>query len=102
MLKMRCCRTKTWNDRLGAEKRARNHDAQEGVPFLQREFSYRSHVLQTAIVHKNCGRGAEFADGFSESCGDFCFAGNIAMDIRDRRVGRRLYVPAHRGIAETL
>lgn len=43
----------TWNNSFGAEKCASDHNAQKGIPFFQRKFSDRSHVLQPAVVDED-------------------------------------------------
>jgi hypothetical protein len=50
----RCAlKRRTWNNCFGAKESARDHDAKKGIPFFQREFSDRRHVLQPAIVDEN-------------------------------------------------
>lgn len=94
--------TGTWNDGFGAEESAGDHDAQEGVPFLERKLGHGSHVLKSTIVDEDGGRSAELADRFRQCGGNFFLAGNIAADKGDGGVCRGLNVPAHGGIANIL
>jgi hypothetical protein len=48
-----CKENATRNYGFGAEKGASDHNAEEGVPFFQRKFGDRSHVLQPAIVDED-------------------------------------------------
>jgi hypothetical protein len=92
----------TWNDGFGAEEGASDHDAQERIPSLKRKLSDWGHVLQPAIVDEDRRRSAMLGYGIGQGGRDIRLAGNVATNIRNRSIGRRLNVPAHGSITKAL